>query len=383
MSVLTDSANYYYFCGMKLHIFNPEHDMALASGDANFTAPHTVCCMRRDLGFMPALWAEDGDIVVVDDASVAKNALRHIKRNAAKVEFLCASDLDKIHARLPSISSIEPWGWDAAVRRLFLQADCGFEPLLPSVTRLSEIRRLSGRRFSAECLRTAICRSSERFVGDGETATELTRIEEMMKSGRRWVLKSPWSCSGRGIRYVEGRLSDHEKGWCRNVISAQGCLMVEPYYEKIVDFGMEFSADADGKIRYCGLSVFATRNSAYAGNVLATENAKREMLGKYIDLTMLDSLKEKIISQLHPFLSSCYSGCFGIDMMVVGGTPGTGFRVHPCVELNLRRTMGHVALAVSGDEATPQAMMNIDYDGRFHFRIRPTNENIVNTSIFA
>lgn len=378
-----ESANYCYFCGMKLHIFNPEHDMAFASDDAKFIAPHMVCCMRRDLGFMPALWADDGDVVVVDDVGTAKNALRHIKRNTAKVEFLCVSDLCKAGSLLSSVSSIEPWGWDAAVRRLFLQADRSFEPLLPSVSRLSEIRRLSGRRFSAECLRTAICRTDERFVGEGETVTELARIEELMANGRRWVLKSPWSSSGRGIRYIEKRLSAHEKGWCRNVISNQGYLMAEPYYEKIVDFGMEFSAEAGGNVCYHGLSVFATRNRAYAGNILATERAKQEILGKYIDVSILDSLKEEIIKQLQPLLSSCYSGPFGVDMMIVGNAPEAGFRIHPCVELNLRRTMGHVALAVSGDEATPQAMMNIDYDGRFHFRIRPTNENIVNTSIFA
>ena len=52
---------------MTLHIFNPEHDIALASGLANFTAPHAGRQLRHDLGFLPALWAQDGDAVLVEN----------------------------------------------------------------------------------------------------------------------------------------------------------------------------------------------------------------------------------------------------------------------------------------------------------------------------
>ena len=42
---------------MKLHIFNPEHDLALAANLSNFTAPHAGRQLRADLGFIPAIWA--------------------------------------------------------------------------------------------------------------------------------------------------------------------------------------------------------------------------------------------------------------------------------------------------------------------------------------
>ena len=57
---------------MTLHIFNPEHDIALASGLSNFTAPHAGRQLRHDLGFLPALWAREGDVVMVDDAEQAE-----------------------------------------------------------------------------------------------------------------------------------------------------------------------------------------------------------------------------------------------------------------------------------------------------------------------
>ena len=43
---------------MTLHIFNPEHDIALAINKSIFTAPHSARELRADLGFLPALYAE-------------------------------------------------------------------------------------------------------------------------------------------------------------------------------------------------------------------------------------------------------------------------------------------------------------------------------------
>ena len=54
-----------------LHIFNPEHDIALASNLANFTAPHAGRELRADLGYLPVLWAEEGDMVLVDNVDYA------------------------------------------------------------------------------------------------------------------------------------------------------------------------------------------------------------------------------------------------------------------------------------------------------------------------
>ena len=51
---------------MKLHIFNPEHDLALAVNQPNYTAPHAGRQLRNDLAFIPALWADEGDFVMVD-----------------------------------------------------------------------------------------------------------------------------------------------------------------------------------------------------------------------------------------------------------------------------------------------------------------------------
>ena len=48
-----------------LHIFNPEHDIALAANLSNFTSPHAGRQLRADIGFLPAIWAGEGDVVLV------------------------------------------------------------------------------------------------------------------------------------------------------------------------------------------------------------------------------------------------------------------------------------------------------------------------------
>ena len=132
-------------------------------------------------------------------------------------------------------------------------------------------------------------------------------------------------------------------------------------------------------MKYCGLSLFHTKNGAYIGNVLATENRKREMLSRYVNLNLIDKLCETVISLAQRFFGKKYFGPFGIDMMLVADGNGE-LKVHPCVELNLRRTMGHVALAVSPDEYHPEGVMRIVFEnGRYKLRITPTKENLLNT----
>ena len=62
-----------------------------------------------------------------------------------------------------------------------------------------------------------------------------------------------------------------------------------------------------------------------------------------------------------------YTGPFGVDMMVVAGEKG--FLLHPCVEINLRRTMGHAALALTPVEDGLRYVMRIEVTNDYKLRI--------------
>lgn len=332
---------------MTLHIFNPEHDLALASGLANFTAPHAGRQLRHDLGFLPVLWAKEDDLVLVDDIAVAQHALQLFKPPLClrKSAGLVTVNRRLSDGKLPvfhHITQVAPWGWDATLRAQLLRA--GLDPaMLPSDEQLQAIRNLSHRRTAAQLL--SHLRFNENTVGEAVECHTIEEVQAFLDRHPRTVLKAPWSSSGRGIRFVEG--IGVVEGWLRNILKAQGSVMAEPYYNKVKDFGMEFEW-REGEVHYLGLSLFHTANGAYTGNILATEQAKREMLSQYLPLELIDLVKQAVVSVLSASFAEALSPLpFGIDMMVVARADGEGFLLHPCVELNLRRTMGHVALALT------------------------------------
>ena len=366
---------------MKLHIFNPEHDMALASGKGFFTPPHAARKLRADLGFIPALWADDGDMVLVDDVEAAIESVRHVKAFSAEVLFVTLADLQSLTKKDIEQLAICPWGWDVAIIRQLTVANDAFVHVIPDTGLVDKIKRMSNRKFASENLLPYLRSLDDVFVGRSSYHTDLQSVERDIEANVRNVLKAPWSSSGRGLRYVEYSLEEPVTGWCRNVISRQGGLMVEPYYNKVLDFGMEFFAGDDNRVEYAGLSLFKTVNGAYAGSIIAAESEKMNMVSRYVSPCIIEKIKSGVVERMPYILNGGYVGPFGIDLMVVSGISDSGFLIHPCVELNLRRTMGHVALSLPSGKTEPQRLMTIRYDGKYHLRISNTNENLLNTSL--
>lgn len=350
----------------RLHVFNPEHDMALASNDANFVAPHAAREMRADLGFLPAFWAEEGDYVLVDDISSAINSLRHWKRYVRDVLFVTLSDLP----HLPQDIKVLPWGWDKALCRQLLRR--GLSPqVLPTIDVLDTIRNMSHRNWASEHLLRKMVLAEHELTGRSEL---IVNVEQLEDANYTYVIKAPWSSSGKGLRYVDG-LTPHQRGWAKNMIIRQGGLMLEPYYNKLKDFAVEFYAHPD-RIEYLGLSLFQSSNGAYAGNILATEEEKQAIIGRFIPFHRIQHTIDMICHLLHDEMVGKYVGPFGIDMMIVDEN---GKKLHPCVEMNLRRTMGHVALSFSQQATDARKLMQISYSGGYHFRIITTAENCLSS----
>lgn len=368
---------------MRLHIFNPEHDIALAANQARFTAPHAGRQMRADLGFIPALWADDGDLVLVDDVEAAMEAVRHVQKYAHDVVFITLADLKVLASTFGDDFKIEPWGWDCTIKEQLVRVDEAFCRFTPTDVVLDEIRRLSSRQFAAISLLPRLCEiGGERVVGESRYCESMDEALAAMAAYGNSVLKSPWSSSGRGVRYVQTAEPDeHTQGWMRNIIKQQGGLMVEPLFVKVYDFGMEFGVAVDGNVEYRGLSLFNTRGGAYTGSICATEKDKREILARFVDINLIDSICQAIQQTLQPIMENVYNGVFGVDMMVVAKEGAEGFLLHPCVEMNLRRTMGHVALALSPTEFEAQRLMSIYYTDKYRVRVQSTTDNLLNTGL--
>lgn len=297
---------------MVVHIYNPSHDEALAVNRVPY-CPSSAARRTGEMFWDVAKWwkaPEDVILHLPDDGS-----LRGVE----------VPDWTRVER-------IEPWGWDRHIVGVLRKLGAP-ERLLPTDEQLQRIRELSSRHTAVKVLeRLAMPPFTSRWCTD--EAAALAAIEEF---GGRAVLKLPWSCSGRGVWTTESASSLQR---IRKSLREQGAVEVEPLYEKLADFAMEFEADACGRVSYVGLSVFATHDGGgYAGNVVAPQDVlRRDLESRAAQSLPLESVSDSLCKVLTDVLAGDYTGPLGVDMML------TPQGIHPCIEVNLRNTMGRVAI---------------------------------------
>ena len=249
----------------------------MAADKIPFTPPHAARELRHDLGYIAALWADDNDLILVEDKETAKEAFRRTHIGACRPVFIEPEHLSNILGHI-QIDAICPWGWNKVLKHQLLRWGLSGNVPLPEDAQLDRWREMSGRAWAAENILSPLVSSSSRLVGEAAVVTTTEGALEELEGQTAWVLKSPWSCSGRGVRYVKsGEADQHLRGWIANVLSRQGYLMREPLYNKVLDLAVEFYAYR-GRVEYQGLSLFETKNGAYTGNIIAPEERKVEML---------------------------------------------------------------------------------------------------------
>ena len=110
---------------------------------------------------------------------------------------------------------------------------------------------------------------------------------------------------------------------------------------------MEFYSDGNGNIRYEGLSVFgAEKKGAYSGNVLGEQTYLESFFVENFG-DKFQQLKETVGEAIRQIYGNIYTGYLGVDMLVYRKKANGEFAIHPCIEVNMRYTMGMVALRIS------------------------------------
>lgn len=313
---------------MKLHLFNPENDLALGLGCRHYTPPPHAAAIHRAGALLPMWWAEEGDLILAP-ADVKEEAYELADRYGLNGRIADPSE----------VTEVEPWGWSPDAKRQFLRAGVK-EELLPADDVIERIRQLSHRRSSI-----AIVNGLD---GDYPVAIETTDpdvVVEMERSHPGCFIKSPWSGSGRGVFCARSLEADALRRRAEGIIHRQGSVMVERGLDKMTDFAALFHSDGQ-KVEFKGLSVFSTEaRGMYSGNLVAPQEYLWNKIATKIDIRMLRNVirqQEEILTDL---IGNAYSGWMGIDMMTYRDSGG--IRLMPCVELNLRRTMGVVAMHIA------------------------------------
>jgi hypothetical protein len=329
-----------------LRIFNIDSDLALASNDAHYLAPRPIRQLQRTLGPCAAWWADSpNDVVVVDSLALAEEFER---RNGTLLPHVRWAMWDN----LPLMEEISPWGWNRQITSL-LKLHGVPDTLLPDETRMAEIRRLANRATAVAILRhmvpeegeslpcgTPLCGRAHICLTEEDAMQAVTALPQSL-------LKMPWSGSGKGIRLGHGTFDAKLSAWCRRTLQTQGSIVVEPRYTRILDLAMLFTCDGKGGTRYLGLSIFRTTGSGtYVDNLVDSEANKTALITQYVAAEDLDLLRQRMEQELTSKIAPTYCGPLSVDMMICRWH--RTFALHPCVEINLRHTMGYVALKLTG-----------------------------------
>ena len=158
------------------------------------------------------------------------------------------------------------------------------------------------------------------------------------------MLKAPLSGSGKGLNWCKGVYTPSISGWCSRIGNQQGGVIGEPLYNKVEDFAMEFRSLGNGRFDFAGYSQFRTGGSgAYEGNLLISDAAIERNLSEYIPAEEVFKLRDRLEQELFLRFGTIYNGYLGVDMMICRFPDSPVYRIHPCVEINLRMNMGVVA----------------------------------------
>ena len=318
-------------CTLILHIFNPENDLALADGGANYCPPPAAAQIAYDLASLPLWFAGVGNAVILPD----EHHLRFYNEMSAR--FALASPYDI--SMDGSVDCCRPWGWSPQIRRR-LRAMGFSDSLLPSDADIEAIRALSNR-----------CSSIRILAALGERGVELPPMPQYLQDADavaafvnslpRCVVKAPWSGSGKGIAWGIGRVETPMEHFYKGVIRRQGGVVCEHFLSSVQEFAMEFYAGERG-VSFVGYSLFDAAKGSYSGNLLATDSHIECVLSQLISLDTIHSVRVHLEDILSGMLAgSGYCGYLGVDMMIYND--GGHLRLNPCMELNLRMNMGVVS----------------------------------------
>ena len=335
-----------------IYFFNPTCDYAIANSSPNWQPNQLLQKMEEDLDLLPAyLAASDDGILLYNYPS--DSFLDDFRKTEFKFpRFIQRNKQNQISQN--QIRNIKPWGWSPAAHKQteYLKNLCSDEfSISPVFNWNPEIKHFYSRSFSASVLEEVLKNINTENILPINYLPRIckseTDVENALASWGKIMLKAPWSSSGRGLQPIT-KTPIHEKVWekINGTIRDQGFVLAEPLLNKVHDLAFLFELK-EGIIRFTGTSHFFTdKNGKYEGNYLnGASKPDFERVVSFINKMQVKILPELIRVLQNSKLPAVYEGPFGVDMLIYRNDNDELF-INPCLEINLRFTMGFVALKI-------------------------------------
>ncbi len=336
-----------------IYYFNPTCEYAVGNGQPSWQPNLLLQKMEEDLGVLPVYFSGQKDVVLVKKMPPVPFIRRMENIGIAIPEFFPVQEVARDNNfAVRSKNRLLPWGWSPAVHRLLgpLKPSCSAEFNESPVAQWRPCYRdLYSRKFAREILSSLLPHlPSEVMIKSHmlpEVCTSVKQIEELQSRWGKIMVKAPWSSSGRGLQPltkvpVVTKVQEKLQG----IINDQGYAMAEPFLNKQLDLALQFEIKK-GKVQYLGVSRFiADRKGRYEGNYLNGWPSGLDSAVVRFAEDMCNLLPGPVAEVIEASdLSKSFEGSFGVDTLIYTDEEGS-LRINPCLELNLRMTMGLLSL---------------------------------------
>ncbi|WP_157363924.1 hypothetical protein [Alkaliflexus imshenetskii] len=319
--------------------------MALANRQVSYMPPRHLKAFEENLETLPLWFCDAHDFVLVRN-SVPDSFIAHLERLGLPVPGFVTSPSGLHEQRL---QSMRPWGWSAAAHhrlrdfRPFMDVAWNQNPMCRwNETHRELLSRLTGADICAN-VSDILKREPNQHIEIVDCPVRLNTLNEVESVTSVLqppvLLKTPWSASGRGLFKIRDLNEQaHLNPWVISKLKQQGFLFAEPFLHKVQDLSFHFWCDEHG-VDFKGVTWFkADISGQFSGCYI--NSPKINMLSNL----PLDDIMSQAASVLgealkRTQLSQKYHGPVGIDALFFMDDEGL-LKLHPCIEANLRFTMG-------------------------------------------
>ncbi len=337
---------------MNIHYFNPGHETAVLNASPYYMAPANVIRMQEELAFLPAWYGRESDMILVNSTMERSHydcLYKHFPTLPHAIHHEDLAGLDEAEVIL--------WGISPQSVHYIEELRKEYNIAINAPVWKEEYTYLNSRLAAHDGLKKIIDKLPlidkdllPRFC------ISLDEIEEAVsQTDSRLLAKAPYSSSGRGLLWLPvGGLTRTERQILHGILKKQKSVSIEKVLDKDTDFAMEFISDGKGGIEFAGYSLFYTdKKGAYESNYIGSQENISSLLEEKIPPTLLEKVKDTLRNILKDRYACLYKGCIGVDMLVY--KDNDEYKLHPCLEINMRYNMGYLSLKLYENYVHPQS----------------------------
>jgi hypothetical protein len=314
-----------------IHYFNPGHETAVLNGSKFYRPTVRVLKMQEDLAFLPTWYAAPNDYVLLPgkETDLRKEELRNQTVDLWGISPQSIYFFEKLNQQYNLQLIIPEWKEEY----LFLGSRWASQKILALI--LSEISEIENDILP------------QFLSGIDEIESRLIQVNE------KQLVKSPYSSSGRGLVWLPpGRIARSERQIISGMLKKQSQVSIEKALDKQLDFSMHFEIISERETKFIGYSVFQTNaKGAYEKSTLANQDELEKQITRFISADLLLQVKKTLTNRIQKIYSPYYKGNIGVDMLIYQSK--NGYKLNPCIEINMRKSMGYLAIRLFDKHIDP------------------------------